>query len=104
MDLPVALQDTFVLSEVIGAIAGTIVGIQTVAIQMWFEDSPKIWRSIIRTISIYTLGLAVIFGTLTYTGISPDSQQPLRELRDAILFSLPFTFLIQSLERTSRQE
>ncbi|MBE9061035.1 hypothetical protein [cf. Phormidesmis sp. LEGE 11477] len=97
------LENTLVLGEVVGAIAGTIIGIQTVAIQMWFEDSPKSWRSLIRTISAYTLGLAIIFGTLTYTGIiSPDPQKPLIEFRDAVLFGLPFPFLIQSLKRTSQ--
>lgn len=102
MDLPAARQNTLVFSEAVGAIAGTIIGIQTVAIRMWFDDSPKSWQSTIMTISIYTLGWAIIFGTLTYTGIiSPDPQKPSIELRDAVLFSLPFPFLTHLLRRTN---
>ena len=64
VDLPIALENTLAFSEVVGAITGTVIGIQTLFIQQYLDDNYRGEQSVIAIIALSAFTWAIIFGVV----------------------------------------
>ena len=64
VDLPIALENTLAFSEVVGAITGTVIGIQTLFFQQYLNDNYRGEQSVIATIALFAFAWAIIFGVV----------------------------------------